>query len=217
MFSETAFKSISLIIVLMIFGIAIGIYTTPKFQENSADEYMEGVFWPNPKQIGQFQTIDHQGTSFGVEQLKGKWSILFFGYTYCPDVCPITMSIMSDVQARLEQAGIVDDTQLLFVTVDPLRDTADRLATYINYFDNRILGLGGTKQQVDSLVSQIGVVYLHGIPNKDGYYLVDHTSSLFLIDPDARLVSIFSTPHDAETISTRFFEIKSFLSRLVEY
>jgi len=217
MFSETAFKTISLIIVLMIFGIAIGIYTTPNFQENSADEYMEGVFWPNPKQIGQFQTIDHLGENFGVEQLKGKWSILFFGYTYCPDVCPITMSIMSDVQARLEQDGIVDDTQLLFVTVDPLRDTADRLATYINHFDNRILGLGGTKQQVDSLVSQIGVVYLHGIPNKDGYYLVDHTASLFLIDPDARLVSIFSTPHDAETISTRFFEIKSFLSRLVEY
>ena len=112
MFSETAFKTISLIIVLMIFGIAISIYTTPKFQENSPDEYMEGVFWPNPKQIGQFDTVDHQGENFGVERLKGKWSILFFGYTYCPDVCPITMSIMSDVQARLEQAGIVEDAQL---------------------------------------------------------------------------------------------------------
>jgi len=127
------------------------------------------------------------------------------------------MTIMSDVQARLEQAGVVEDAQLLFVTVDPLRDTADRLATYINYFDSRILGLGGTKQQVDSLVSQIGVVYLHGMPMDDGNYLVDHTASLFLIDPDARLVSIFSTPHDAETISSRFFEIKSFLSKLVQY
>ena len=188
-----------------------------RFQENAAVKYMEGVFWPNPKEVGPFMTIDHQGRNFDVNRLKGKWSFLFFGYTYCPDACPITMSIMSDVQARLEQAGMTEDAQLLFITVDPFRDTTDRLATYVNYFDNRILGLGGTKEQIDSLVSQIGIVYLHRTPMEGGHYLVDHTASLFLIDPNARLVSIFSTPHNAETILTRFVEIKKFLSPLAKY
>ena len=170
-----------------------------------------GVFWPNPKQIGPFTMIDQDNNEFGIEQLQGKWSFVFFGYTNCPDVCPITMSVLKQVDEGLGNTDITDDIQVVFVSVDPERDTIDNLKGYIDFFNPGFTGLGGSVDQLESLSSQIGIAYMYGIPDEDGHYLVSHTSSIFLLDPQARLISILSPPHQSENIINRFIEISRFI------
>lgn len=168
--------------------------------------------WPNPKQVQAFQAIDHTGKEFGVEQLRGKWSFLFFGYTHCPDICPITLAVLARVQQEIDAAG-GEPVQTVFVSVDPERDTPGQLARYVQYFDRRFIGLGGTPEQVQGLTAQLGIPFRHDAPSADGSYLVDHSASVFLLDPQGRLLSVFPAPHEAAGIVARFREIRAFMER----
>lgn len=197
---------------LMAFGAGVGIYSANQYRPASQPA-IEGLLWPNPKQIHAFAAIDQDGTPFDLERLKGKWSFVFFGYTHCPDICPITLSVLGLVQGALAADGL-DGTQVqtLFVTVDPERDSPQRLGEYVRYFDKNFIGLGGTSEQVASLASQLGVAYFRA-PAGDGNYLVDHSAAVFLIDPVGRLVGILSAPHQAETILGRFRQIREFVHK----
>ena len=141
------------------------------------------------------------------EDLEGVWSFLFFGYTHCPDVCPLTLSVMAALEDKIGR----EDVKMVFVTVDPARDDTTRLAEYIGWFNEDFTGVGGTAGQIAGLASQIGIAYQYGPPSGEGDYLVDHTSSVFLLDPQARLVSIFSAPHEVEAMLARFRKIEEFI------
>jgi protein SCO1/2 len=156
-----------------------------------------------------FTTIDQNGNSFNVDDLYGKWSLIFFGYTHCPDVCPISLTVLEQFYNRVANKDVI---QIIFVTVDPDRDTPARLKEYLEFFDPGFVGLGGTIDQITSLTDQIGIAYLYQLPQSDGNYLVDHTSSIFLFDQQAQLVSIFSAPHSVDEIYSRFSDIQNFLS-----
>jgi len=207
MFSRKSLLIISFILSLIGIGAMIGIYTSGYYQPVQIPETIEGLLWPDPKQIGEFTIVDHKGKEFSSNNMQGKWSLLFFGYTYCPDVCPITLSVLNQFYNNKQR----DDIQVLFITVDPERDTTTRLAEYIGYFNQDFLALGGNIEQVRTLASQIGIAFMYGAPAEDGNYLVDHTSSVFLLDPQARLVSILPAPHTPESIETRFNNIESFI------
>lgn len=169
-----------------------------------------GMLWPNPKPLTAFQLNDQHGQPFGLEQLKGHWSFLFFGYTHCPDVCPTTLSVLGRVSA-LQQAH--DDIQYVFVSVDPERDTPQHLTEYLAYFNPAFVGLTGSEAYLQSLTRQLGIVYFTGDKGADGQYEVDHTASVLLVDPGARLVGVFSAPHDAADISERFDQMRRIVER----
>ena len=192
-----------LILTGAMFGLFISRYSPPE-----PPGAVEGVLWPNPKQLGEFSLVDQNGNDFTLGDLKGQWSFLFFGYTHCPDVCPVTMTVLNSVYKQLNS----DDIQVIFVTVDPDRDTPQRLREYMGFFNQDFIGLGGSIQQVLGLSSQIGVFYMYGAESDDGEYLVDHTSSLFLLAPDASLVSIISPPYAAESIMERFEAVSTFIT-----
>jgi protein SCO1/2 len=197
---------------LMLMGAMIGIYMS-RYYPHEPPQPVDGLLWPNPKQIGAFTLVDQTGEDFTLEDLKGHWSFLFFGYTHCPDVCPVTMSLMNGVHNQLNAStGASNNVQTVFVTVDPERDTIQRLREYMGFFNEDFIGLGGSIEQMQSLTSQIGIVYMYSPASDEGEYLVNHTSSLFLLDPDARLVSIISPPYTAEFILTRYKDISTFIS-----
>ena len=200
------------IVALVALGAGIGVYSARYYQ--SAPAAIEGLMWPNPKQVRTFAAIDHEGREFGVAELEGKWSFLFFGYTHCPDICPITLAVLGRVQNELESGGIDGaPVQTVFVSVDPERDTPEKLAQYVRYFHERLIGVGGTAAQVQGLTAQLGIAFYHGQPGPDGDYLVDHSASVFLLDPQARLVAILPAPHEAERILARFREIRDFIEQ----
>ncbi len=198
-------------IILAVLAAGTGFYISLKqSQQELKNPNIEGLFWPSPKQIQQFVSIDQSGQSFGLEQIKNKWSFIFFGYTHCPDICPITMSVMAETYNQLITE--YKDLQIIFVTVDPERDTTEKLASYVSYFNKDFIGLGGNAEMVNSLTSQIGIAYYLNKQEAEDNYLVDHSASVFLIDPEARMVGKLSPPHVTEKIINQFKTIRSFIN-----
>lgn len=180
--------------------------------KNAAQPDIPGFLWPNPKAVSAFSLEDHARRAFNQDNLRGKWTFLFFGYTYCPDVCPVTLSVLADVEKRLSKVDqLGDDTQVVFVSVDPQRDSPERLQQYVEYFSPDFIGVTGDEDRLKGLTGQMGIVYAVTDSGSNGNYLVDHAASVLLTDPEARLVAVFGLPHDADTIANRFVSIRQFI------
>lgn len=202
------FRMLILFIGMMAMGLGVGVYFANYYQSRKVPD-IQGLLWPDPKQLRAFATIDQSGQVFGLDRLQGKWSFLFFGYTHCPDVCPLTISMFNDLYRQIhESAG---DTQMIFVTLDPERDTSEKLRQYVTYFNPDFIGLGGNMQQIMSLTSQVGVAFLYGEKSATGDYIVDHTASVFLVDTEGRVVAVFTAPHQVDSIRERYKMIRNFI------
>lgn len=167
---------------------------------------LEGLLWPPPRILEAFSLIDHTGRPFEPPRLDGKWSLVFFGFTSCPDVCPNTLRILQHAAPEFPP-----DTQVLFVSVDPQRDTPQKLAAYVAYFDPRFIGVTGTPTAIESLTRRLGIVSMHGAPDKTGNYTVDHTASVFLIDPARRMVGMFSQPLTLDSLLDSYHKVRQFV------
>lgn len=136
---------------------------------------------------------DTYGNIVKDEDLQGKFVLVYFGYMGCPDVCPTSLSTLADVMEKLGED--TNDIAVLFVTVDPDRDTARELREYLGFFDKRIIGLRGPKAYTDHMVKAFNARYEFHIedPDKPEDYSVDHTASIAFVDPGGRLIKRF--PH----------------------
>lgn len=170
---------------------------------------LQGVLRPEPKPLQAFELSDQYRQPFNLERLKGKWSFVFFGYTHCPDICPTTLSTLTGVikQLRADPQG-VPKTQVVFVSVDPERDTPDILESYMKYFSEAFQGITGTQQDIDNLTRQFGAGYIKEPETAPGEYLVSHASSIFLVNPQGELLATFTPPHDPNTIVEQFQQIR---------
>lgn len=149
---------------------------TPRF--NATD--VTGADWGR-----DFALTDHGGQLRRLADYRGKVVALFFGYTHCPDICPTTLSAMAGVMKLLgDDAGRV---QVLFVTVDPARDTRELLAQYVPWFDPRFAGLSGDAAMTAAVARDFRVFYVPQPPDAHGNYAIDHTASTYLFDPRGRL------------------------------
>jgi protein SCO1/2 len=165
----------------------------------------------NPRPLNPFALRDHKGEPFTLSSLQGKWTFLNFGYTYCPDVCPTTLSTLARLNAGLEKNGVDVPYQIVFVSIDPERDTQTRLAEYVPYFSPGFVGARGEEGDLRKLTGQLGVLFVRveEKENAGGEYLMDHTASVILIDPEGRLRAIFSAPHKASAMLEDFRIIAS--------
>jgi protein SCO1/2 len=211
MINSKILRTISIACALVAFGAGIGIYTARQ-QQSQLPPQIEGLMSPEAKNLKPFSVIDQEGQQFTLQNLQEKWSFLFFGYTNCPDICPITLSIFEQVHKKLgsEHSG---RAQMIFVSVDPARDTTEKLHDYVNYFNEDFIGLGGSIEQIQSLTGQLGIPFFPHESNAEGDYLVDHSASIFLINPRGQLIAVMSAPHQADDIYTRFLQINSWFEK----
>lgn len=149
----------------------------------------------------QFTLINENGKVVSASKYvgNGKVNIVFFGYTYCPDVCPTTLARLSGVVKRLPET-VAKDIQILFVSVDPARDTPERLAQYTSAFGSRFIGLTGTQKQLRTLTKRYAVTYSYGEKDASGNYPVSHSSAVFVFDRegDVRLLmSAYGPDYDS--------------------
>jgi protein SCO1/2 len=158
-----------------------------------------------PLPLPDFALSDHHGRAFDAARFDDHWSFVFFGYTYCPDVCPATLSTFRAVNERL---GDEPDLQYVFVSVDPARDTLERLAEFVPYFHPAFLGVTGPPEEIANFTSGIGVYHQKSDGSTGPDYLIDHSISVMLIDPKRRLAAIFSAPNDPDAIATAFRKIR---------
>jgi protein SCO1/2 len=131
------------------------------------------------------------GAPMRLSDFRGKFVLLYFGYTYCPDVCPTTLSDLANM-ARTLGAEKMEEVQVILVSVDPERDTAAHLAEYLPAFDPRFLGMTGTVEQVHEVASQFGIYFERHEADAQGAYVVDHTSAVTVIDPEGYVREVFT-------------------------
>ena len=153
---------------------------------------------------GPFQLTDQAGKAFTDKDLKGKPTLIFFGYTHCPDVCPTSLFEMSEVLRAMGKDA--DKVNAVFISVDPERDTPATMKDYLSSFDPHLEGLSGDPAETAKVITSYRV-YAKKVPTKDGDYTMDHTALIYLMDRDGRFVSPFNlkrTPEEAATELKRY-------------
>ncbi|MCL4108054.1 UNVERIFIED_CONTAM: hypothetical protein GTU68_017082 [Idotea baltica] len=148
---------------------------------------------------GDFTLIDHNNNRFELEQLRGKLVILFFGYTYCPDICPTELATMAKILKQLGNDS--DKVSALFISVDPERDTPEKLKSYVPFFSPHLIGLTGTKNEIAKVTKAYRIQSkIHSKKGNSDYYLVDHSANLYVIDDKGKLIHIIPFGLPAEHI-----------------
>ena len=171
----------STLVVVCLGGSGCGQDTEPPVDSAALQSYEFG---------GDFTLTNHFGNPFALQDHRGEVVVLFFGYTYCPDFCPITVSKLAKVSELLEARS--ESVLTLFVTVDPHRDTPDQLRAYLSHFDFEITGLTGSESRIQGVVSMYGSSSRRGEADAAGHYLMDHSSRTYLIDQQGKVRYLFS-------------------------
>jgi protein SCO1/2 len=170
-------------------------------------ELTTGTYLAPRRGLPDFSLIDQRGEPFGPKNLLGHWSILFFGYTNCPDFCPTTLTTLAALEKRLRTQGAAERPQVIFMSVDAKRDTPQQLAKYVPYFDPEFIGITAADQpSIEALARKLGVGVIIE-PKSDGSYTVDHSGAIFVLDPDGRLAAILSGPFTVDALQADFQRI----------
>lgn len=206
MFNHKKTSGILILIVIIVAGFLVFHWGPNFYDVNSKKSYPEGPIIPT-KNLSDFHLTDHQGQPYGLEQLKGSWSAIFFGYTMCPDVCPMSLGLMSESFSLMEKEPQgFHGFKGIFVSVDPKRDTFEKLKEYIGYFHSSFIGITGTKGEIDNFARQIGAAYIiqpPKDPNDPETYGVTHSSSIYFVNPKGQLVDMILEPKTAEEIAMK--------------
>ena len=167
---------------------------------SGAIDSVAGLATPGSVQVGgPFTLVDQTGRTVTDATWRGRWMLIYFGYTYCPDVCPTELqTIAATLEALGKQAEHVVP---IFITVDPERDTPGQMAEYVRLFDDRLVGLTGTPEQIAAVARAYRVYYAKVTPKEATTYLMDHTSFLYLMGPDGRLQTLFRPGTSAQDIA----------------
>lgn len=167
-----------------------------------------GTVLPEARELPAVTLTDHQGENWTRESLEGEWQYLFFGFTNCPDVCPLTLATLAGALDQLEQSQAAVVPGVVFVSVDPQRDTPAAMKTYVEHFNDDFVGVTGERAAIDRLTEALGISYTLHEPGEDGDYAVDHSAAILLIDPQGRLRALWQPPHGRDVLAEEFRQIR---------
>jgi protein SCO1/2 len=170
-------------------------------QSRPAQDLVTGSRLSPSRALPDLTLIDHQGRQFGLPQLRGHWTLMFFGYTNCPDFCPATLTTLAALEKQLRAEKESPLPQVVFMSVDAKRDTPAQLARYVPYFDPSFVGVTAADQPaIEAVARKIGVSVII-TPAKDGTYTVDHSADIFVIDPNAKLAAVLTGPFSVPALA----------------
>ncbi len=147
-----------------------------------------------PRNFGEIELVDHHGEAFTRDRFLGVWTLVFFGFTYCPDICPTTMTFLNELVGQLEGTE-AEDTRVVMVSVDPARDTVEQLASYVPYFNPDFTGVTGDFLDIHRFATALNTPF-RKVPGQDENYQVDHSANVVLINPRGDYHGFFKAPLD---------------------
>lgn len=193
--------SISLTIVVGILAASAGVWLARSVLKGPRAPIAASATVIQPaRPLPSFDLLNEAGTPFTRANLEGHWSLVFFGFTHCPAICPTTLAMLQQTQQLLTDLPFGLQPQLVFISVDPERDTPAQIAQYVHFFGPTLRGVTGSPQRIDALTQALGVpVSRTTLP--DGGYTVDHSAAIFVINPRGEFNALFSPPHTARGIA----------------
>lgn len=169
---------------------------------------LQASYFETPLELPAFNLDSTAGEAFSRNDLRGQFSFMFFGFTNCPDICPITLATLAQAFAELDNE-VAQVPEVVFVSVDPNRDTTDAIAAYLRNFDERFTGITGSRRNLDPLLRTLGVsVMVHEFPDQPSY-TVTHNGTIYMIGPDAELVATIDGSASASDIATDFRRVRA--------
>jgi protein SCO1/2 len=195
--------SVRNIVALLFVAIAIGggAWFFGKAIEGPGEQPRFATVLPEPRPLPEFSLTDHRNQPFTRERLRGRTSLVFFGFAHCPDICPATLQQLATARRQLAAAspagGEVPLPEIVFISVDPERDTAETLQSYVEFFGDGITGVTGAADEIRALASPLGVFFEKQPSGED--YTVNHSTAVLVVDGNASLQAVFSAPHKVES------------------
>ncbi|MBT3672091.1 MAG: SCO family protein [Porticoccaceae bacterium] len=181
-------------IVVVIFGF-IWRMNQPVIMSEQDLRINGAIILNTPRKFSDFDLIDHRGDAFTLQRLKGQWSMIFFGFTNCPDVCPTTLATLNETYSKLKDSE-KENLQIIMVSLDPERDTVEKLGQYMPYFNAEFIGVTGNKHFIKRFTTEINIAY-NQVPLDGDDYTVDHSSQIVLVNPNGHYHGFFKSPHSA--------------------
>lgn len=195
---KTVFILVALVAVVI--GLTVHKVLNSSQELDSAELLDAGiVMLPQGRDVPDLTLTNQDGEPVSMEQLKGRWNLLFFGYTFCPDICPATLAELRQLRGKLPEA-VNQQLQPILVSVDPERDTPDQLKKYLDYFGAGFMGFTGSLDSIQTLANAVGVPFIPADTSKENY-TVDHGGNLALIGPDGRLRGFLRGPLRTEKLA----------------
>ena len=179
-------------------GLIGGLVTAALISSPKTASIHSGTLLKAPRPLPEFQLTDQDGQPFTRESLTGHWTLVFPGFTYCPDVCPTTLGLLKQVEAKLGKKA--ERLQIVLFSVDPERDTPETLKRYVQFFSPRFVGVTTAEPQLKQMAQTLGVAYIKVAGDTPESYTMDHSAALILIDPEARIAGYFTPPHQLDAL-----------------
>lgn len=177
-------------------------------QSSPQSDYAAMLTLPEPRVVADFSLIDQDAQPFSLQNLQGRWSLMFFGFTHCPDVCPSALYDLQQLSQRVDSEQPAANYQVVFVSVDPERDSPEKLQAYTEYFDPDFIGVTGDHAQLQPLTLQLGIAYrIEEHDAEQTAYNVDHSASIMVINPQGQLHGIFPTHTTMEAMTADFIKL----------
>lgn len=195
--SMTVQKNIkkTIVVMLLIIATSLGLFVNKMLQVPTLTKEQlkeKAVFlFEQPRLVKDFDLLNHKGEKISKADLTGKWSLVFFGFTYCPDICPATLAVLNQMLKEVD-AEVKQELQVVLVSVDPARDTPEILGKYINYFNPEFIGITGDFLKILSLTGNLNAAFKKVIVGDS--YTVDHSANIFLLNPRGDYVGFFKPP-----------------------
>ena len=197
-----------LIFIAIIVGAFVHRVNQPRVL-TAAELKLNGAWvFDQPRQLEPFQLTDHNGQVFDAESLTGQWTLVFFGFTYCPDICPTSMALLGQLMQQLEGLPEANDTRVVMVSVDPARDTVEQLAQYVPYFDPDFLGVTGDFLEIHRFATNLNTPF-RKVPGQGEDYQVDHSANVVLINPRGDYHGFFRAPLDLAKLKLTYRSIRA--------
>jgi protein SCO1/2 len=203
----------AVLIVAAVVGVALagsGYWALWQSRNPAADQLMPAslITFPERKPLADFILVDDEKGVFDLKSLESRWSFIFFGFMYCPDICPTTLYDLSLVKRDIVAQGISEsDIQFVFISVDPGRDKAAQIQRYVQYFDPAFLGATGSMGQLTNLTRQLGAPFRAEPETAENVYEVTHSSAVYLVDPLGQYTGIISPPFVASEVAAQFSDL----------
>ena len=193
----------SRITVIAVIALVVG-FALSWYEHDSRPIELESGLWfgEQARALPEFELLDHSRQKLTRAQMQGKWNLMFFGYTHCPDICPISLQTLADMVKAIDDPDVTNALQVYFVSVDPERDQPELLADYVTYFNPEFKGATAPIEQLTPLTRSLGIA--HGFRNKSEgslVYDVDHSAAIVLINPRAEYAGLFGAPQDAQAMA----------------